>query len=137
MVISLQSIVIVVLLVVAGYFAAKWLFKKDTEVENRRRAAADLAGTLKAVGLVQIPEFLVDYSVGDYSGMAQKIGQTAKLFASGEAAVLSEFNQVFDRLLAAKLSSVDGRAIIAAKLKDAVKADDPASVQDAPALTVK
>lgn len=107
------------LAVLVGRDVAKWLFTKDTEVENRRRAAFHLAGTLKKYGLVQIPNFLGDYAVGDYSGMFEKIHDFAKLVLSGEDAVVKEFEQVASNVLDAKLSSAEGRALIAAKLKAA------------------
>jgi hypothetical protein len=120
--------------VVARFFF--FVFKKDTEVENRRRGAAKLAATLYGLGLEKLPEFLIDYSVGDYSGMAKKIVDTAKLFLEGEGAVLTEFSAVFDNLLAAKLKTEEGRAYIAAKLTDATKAGDASIVTDAPKATV-
>ena len=111
---------------------AVWLFKKDTEKEGRRRAAAKLAGVLSALGLVKIPDFLIDYSVGDYSGMTKKIADLAKLFLDGSDAVVKEFEVVFDRLLEARLSSEAGRALVAAKLADAAREGDPSVVEEAP-----
>ena len=138
---SMSAIVICVLsfVIAAGLavVAAKWLFKKDTEIENRRRAAAKLAGKLEAYGLVRIPKFLVDYSVGDYSGMAKSIHDFAELFLNGESAVVTEFDQVFERVLAEKLATESGRALIAAKLHDSVEETDPSTVQDAPTAKVK
>jgi hypothetical protein len=122
---------------VAGYFLSTWLLKKDTNREERRRAAAELAMVLSNLGLVRIPKFLVDYSVGDYGGMGKGIIELAKVFLSGEAAVLEEFHVVFDRLLEARLQSEAGRAFIAAKLADAAKAVDPSAVTEAPQATVK
>lgn len=129
MTLSVTTIAIVALSVLCAFFAVKWLFKKDTEAENRRRGAAHMAATLKGLGLKLIPEFLVDYSVGDYSGMLHKIGQTSRLFLQGEEAVLSEFKVIFDRLLASKLKTEEGRLIIRAKLDEAEKAAaaEPAS----------
>lgn len=63
----------------------RWLYKKDTEVEDRRRAAAQLAGVYRSAGLIHTAEFLEDYSVGDYSGMAKKIKKAADLLNSKEA----------------------------------------------------
>ena len=117
---------------VAAYFASTWLFKKDTNREERRRAAASLAMVLSNLGLVRIPKFLVDYSVGDWSGMGKGLIELARVFVAGEAAVLEEFAVVFDRLLEARLKSDAGRAFIAAKLADAVRFGDPSSVEDAP-----
>jgi len=136
MTVSLSQLAVLVLIAVAGWLGSKWLFQKDTEAENMRRAAAKLAGTLQKYGLVQIPQFLVDLSVGDKSGMAMKIKYLADLFMAGEDSVLKEFDQVFDRVLVEKLKSEAGRALIAAKLADAAKSADPAVVQTAPAPAV-
>lgn len=116
---SISTLVIVALCALCAFLAAKWLFRKDTESENRRRAAAQMAATLRGLGLKQIPTFLVDYSVGDYSGMAHSIGETARLFMSGEEAVLREFSEVFSNLLEARLKTEEGRLVIAAKLAEA------------------
>ena len=110
-----------------AYFIGKWLFTKDTEIENRRRAAAKLAAKLQAVGLRKTPEFLIDYSVGDYSGMARKIQTLAELFLGGEEPMLAEVETVFRNVLEAKLKSEEGRAYIAAKLAEVTKAVENAA----------
>lgn len=137
MMLSLNTLVILVLIALVGFLGAKWLFKKDTEVENRRRGAARLAACLKAYGLVRIPEFLIDYSVGDYSGMAEKIKGLAEMFLAGEEAVVKEFDAVYDRVLVEKLKTEAGRALIASKLADATKPEDATVVQEAPAPATK
>jgi hypothetical protein len=129
---TLEIVLICIVAAGVAYAVVAQLFKKDTEVENRRRGAAKLASVLSGLGLKKLPEFLVDYSVGDYSGMAKKIVDTAKLFLDGQDAVIKEFEQVFESLLAAKLSTEPGRAYIAAKLTDAAKETDPSVVKDAP-----
>lgn len=105
-----------------AYFIGKWVFTKDTEIENRRRAAAKLAAKLQAIGLRKTPEFLIDYSVGDYSGMANKIHTLAELFLDGEEPVLAEVETVFRNVLDSKLKTEEGRAFIAAKLAEVAKA---------------
>jgi len=107
----------------ACYYVVRWMFRKDTEIEDRRRAAAELAGVLSGLGLRKIPDFLIDYSVGDYSGMGKKIADLARLFLSGEAAVLEEFKEAFGRVLDAKLKTPEGRAYIRVKLEDSDTAD--------------
>ncbi len=104
-----------------AYFLVKWLFTKDTEIENRRRAAAKLAAKLQSIGLKRTPEFLIDYSVGDYSGMANKIHNLSELFLSGDEPVLAEVDTVFRTVLDAKLKTEEGRAFIAAKLAEVTK----------------
>lgn len=136
MLISLNAIVITALIAVVGFLGAKWLFKKDTEIEDRRRGAAKLAASLTAYGLTRIPNFLIDYSVGDYSGMAEKMKQLAEMFLSGEEAVVTELDGVYERVLSQKLKTEAGRALVASKLADAKKVDDVSSVQDAPVPAV-
>jgi hypothetical protein len=91
---------------------------------------------LKSYGFRRIPEFLIDYSVGDYSGMAEKIKSLAEMFLAGEETVVKEFDTVFDRVLVEKLKTEAGRALIASKLSDAVKPGDTTVVQEAPVPTV-
>lgn len=137
---SLSAIVICVLSFIvacgAAFAICKWAFSKDTEIENRRRAAAKLAAKLQAYGLKKTPEFLIDYSIGDYSGMAKKIHDLAELFLSGEEHVLKELDDVYQNVLAEQLKTEAGRALIAAKLHDAVQETDPSATQNAPAATV-
>ena len=137
MMLSLNTLVILALIAAVGFLGAKWLFKKDTEIEDRRRGAAKLAASLKAYGLIRIPDFLIDYSVGDYSGMAEKMKTLAEMFVSGEEAVVTELDAVYERVLASKLKSVAGRALVASKLADAKKEADPSVVASAPAPAVR
>jgi hypothetical protein len=132
MFLTTSSILILVLVPLVGFLAAKWLFQKDTEVENRRRGAARLAAVLQTYGLKKTPEFLIDYSVGDYSGMAHKIAELARLFLDGEEHVVKEFQQVFDRVLEAKLQTEEGRAYIAAKLSETSKPAGPQPTSPSP-----
>jgi len=134
MVLTPSSILILVLVPLVGFLAAKWLFQKDTEIENRRRGAAKLAAVLQTYGLTKTPEFLIDYSVGDYSGMTHKIADLARLFLDGEEHVVKEFQHVFERVLEAKLRSAEGRAYVAAKLAEL---DKPAGTQLASPSPVK
>ena len=80
LVLTPATIALCVCLPLLAYFLVKKVFEKDTEVENRRRGAAKLASKLQAIGLRKLPEFLIDYSVGDYTGMANKIHMLAELF---------------------------------------------------------
>lgn len=133
MMLSLNTLVILALIAAVGFLGAKWLFKKDTEIEDRRRGAAKLAASLKAYGLNKIPDFLIDYSVGDYSGMAMKMKQLAEMFLAGEPAVVTELDAVYERVLAVKLKTEAGRALVASKLADAKQETDPSVVDSAPA----
>jgi len=134
--ISLVHLVVLVLVVAVGFLAAKWLFQKDTAMVDRRRGAAKLAAALTNYGLVRIPNFLIDYSVGDYGKMSEDMRQLAQMFLDGEDAVVKEFDKVFERVLVQKLQSEAGRVWIAAKLVDAVKPSDPSVVQTAPVVKI-
>ena len=127
MILTASNAAILVLVPLVGFLAAKWLFQKDTEREDRRRGAAKLAGVLQTYGLKKTPEFLVDYSVGDYSGMAHKIADLSRLFLDGEEHVVKEFQHVFERVLEAKLRSPESRAYVAAKLAESDKPAKPKS----------
>ena len=90
LVLTPATIALCVCVPLLAYFLVKKVFEKDTEVENRRRGAAKLAAKLQEIGLRKLPEFLIDYSVGDYTGMANRIHMLAELLVSGDAPVLAE-----------------------------------------------
>jgi hypothetical protein len=117
-VLSPAIIALMVLVPITGYFVVKWVFTKDTESEKRKKAANRMAGTLRSAGLRHLPEFLEDYAVGDWSGMAKKVYMIAEMINGGEEVVLTELNTVFGRVLEAKLATEEGRAFLSAKLKE-------------------
>jgi len=137
MVLTLSNIIIVALIGVCAWLAAKWLFKKDTEIENRRRAAGRLAASLREMGFKELPDLFIDYSVGDLSGMAYKLGAVAQKMMSGEKAVIAELDDVFVKLLTIKLDSDEGRRLVKTKLAEVEKLLAPAGEQTvAPQQTV-
>ena len=111
LVLTPATIALCVCVPLLAYFLVKKVFEKDTEVENRRRGAAKLAAKLQEIGLRKLPEFLIDYSVGDYTGMANRIHMLAELLVSGDDPVLAEVDTVFRNVLDAKLKTDDGRAL--------------------------
>jgi hypothetical protein len=115
-----------------AYGLGTWLFKKDRELEARRRRAAELAAKLQSFGLVRIPAMLLDYSVGDYIQLAEDIVKTAELFMGDDTHIMAEFEDVYEEVLNAKLNTVAGRTLLAAKLKDAMQPSDPTAVANAP-----
>lgn len=65
---------IMVAVAIAGAVAiGAFLFRKDTDVETRRRHAIEIAQELRVEGLDHVPAILNDYAVGDYSGMANRV----------------------------------------------------------------
>jgi len=126
MTLTLSNLIIIALCAVVAWLGAKWAFKKDTEIENRRRAAGQLAAKLREMGFTELPEFFIDYSVGDYSGMAYKLKAVAQKMMSGEKGVLAEIGDVFDKLLKIKLATVEGRMLVKSELEAMEKMLAPA-----------
>jgi hypothetical protein len=135
MFLSSNFLLSLMLITVVGAIVGAWAFRKDTAQENRRRGAAQLAGVLSRYGLKRIPEFLLNYSVGDYSGMAKNIMDWVKLFVDGgEAEIIKEFDEVFSRVFEVKLMNPESRAYIQARL-DATKLAASSPISPAPVLT--
>lgn len=94
-----------------------WLFRKDTEIENRRRLAGKAAGELRGkYGLSLIPSLLEDYSVGDYSGMATRVKDIAELLLDPKRAA-AEFDEIFSRMLEIRMSDPEGRSALLARIE--------------------
>ena len=123
MTLTLSNLIIIALCGVVAWLGAKWAFKKDTEIENRRRAAGQLAAKLREMGFTELPEFFIDYSVGDYSGMAYKLKAVAQKMMSGEKGVLAEIGDVFDKLLKIKLATQEGRLLVRSVVEAAAARD--------------
>ena len=128
----LEVVLLSVVVAAVGYFIVRWMFRVDEKMEDARRAAAELAVVFSNLGLKETPAFLLDFAVADVSAMAEKLVKLAALFLKGEGAVLVEFERVFDGLLAVKLTTDAGRAIVAAKLSEATEPSDPKVVKEAP-----
>ena len=107
---------------VLSFYTLKYALSKDQNQEDRRRGAAKMAATLRAYGLEITADLLIDYSVGDYSGMAQKFAALGELAASGEGAVIAELEKVFERILERKLTTSEGVSALQKKLADNIHA---------------
>ncbi len=73
-----QPILLLIVLCGAAWIAGKYLFRADEAIEDRRRSAAQIAAELKQEGLSHVPELLIDYAVGDYSGMLARVKSWAE-----------------------------------------------------------
>lgn len=114
------------LLAVGGYFVGQFLFKKDTKIEERRRAALDVVGVLQANGLNVAAEALKDYVVGDYSGALGSLKKAAVVLTN-PAAATAEFDGVFEKMLTSKLADPEARSKLVARINDANKTVKPAA----------
>jgi len=63
--IDLTTLLMIGGVLVLGWALGKYLFRKDEEIEDRRRQAFKLATKLSEYGLTRIPDVLGCYAVGD------------------------------------------------------------------------
>jgi hypothetical protein len=94
--------------VLAGFLAA-FAFRKDTEKENRRRAAIVGSQITRDFGLTHAPKILEAYAVGDYSGMVHEVKELAKL-ATTPALLQAELDSVLKSVVAKKMATPEGKA---------------------------
>lgn len=112
------------LLMAAGVLAVvfvvvKLLYKADSAVEDRRRAAGKIAGVLHSNGCVILPALLEDYMVGDYSGLAIRLGKIATVLTHNPNAIQEEFDKAYERILAAQLADPVKKAALVARVNAA------------------
>lgn len=121
-------ILAVVVAVLVGREVGKWLFGKNEKLTAKKRAAQVLAGELRAAGLKLLPALLEDFAVGDVQDMVEKIHDVAKLVEAGSDAIKKELEGTFQNVLARKLATPEGMALIKAKIVETEQAAQPAFV---------
>lgn len=123
-----SSIVIVVLAVcligLLSYTLAKFAFIKDDQRETRHKHYIQVSQFLTEYGLKMIPAILVDLAVGDYSGAYEQIKFFVKLLERDPKSVAAEFDKVFERVLAVKLTSPESLSHIKALIAAAEQGTD-------------
>jgi hypothetical protein len=122
---SVITVLIVAVALLAGYNVGKFIFRKDTQSEERRKAFIQLAAILKEYGLKDIPDVLIDLAVKDYSGAYDKAKFYMKLMQQSPEAVVKQFDEIFKRVLDAKLKNPESRALLESLLADAKKVEAP------------
>lgn len=116
MTLSLLHIVAIALAGLAAWFGVKWAFRKDTEIEDRRRKAIDLSSRLSAMGFKSMATLFQDYAVGDYSGMFSKMAMVVEKLRGNDKDILADLSDVFDNLLKMKLAMKEGRELVRSEL---------------------
>ena len=111
-------ILAVVVAVLVGREVGKWLFGENAKLMQKKRAAQVLAGKLRDNGLKLLPTLLEDFAVGDVQDMVEKIQDVAKLVESGSDAIEKELEATYENVLAKKLATPEGMALIKAKIAD-------------------
>ena len=138
MTLSLLHIACIALAAVAAYFGVKWGFRKDTEIENRRRRAVELSAKLTGLGFKSMAELFMDYAVGDYSGMFSKMAMVVEKMRGNDKDVLADLSDVFDNLMKMKLATQEGRALVRSELESVEQMLAPAApvAPPVPSVTV-
>jgi hypothetical protein len=128
------SVVIVILValtcVLVGREIGKWLFGKNEDLLAKKRAAQVLAVKLRDAGLKLLPALLEDFAVGDVNDLLQKIQDVAKLVQSGSDAIEKELEATYESVLAKKLATPAGLALVKAKIAEI---EPPTATAPAPA----
>lgn len=73
--------------VVGCVLLVRFLFKKDDEIEDRRRHAINAAGELRKIHDDQLAVILEDYAIGDYSGIAKNVADIVRKLMAPNGAV--------------------------------------------------
>ena len=127
-----------VVCVLVGREVGKCMFGTNEKLVAKKRAALTLATKLRDAGLKLLPALLEDFSVGGVDDLLQKIHDTAKLVESGSDAIEKELEQTYENVLAKKLATPEGMALVKAKIAvienaTVVPAPVPAPAATAPA----
>lgn len=112
-------VVVAIACLLVGREVGKLLFKTKKDLTGLRKAAQSLAIALREHGLRRLPEVLEAFTVGEVDDLLQNIREFAIVAKSGNEAILKELDGTFERCLGVKLSTPEGRAVIAARLAEA------------------
>jgi hypothetical protein len=111
-------ILAIIVAVLLGREVGKWLFTTSTKLTEKKRAAQKLAGKLRENGLKLMPALLEDFAVGDLKDMLQKIHDIGKLIDQGSDAIERELEATYTNVLAKKMATPEGMALIKAKIAE-------------------
>ena len=104
--ISGASIGMFVLAAMAAAGGVSYILKKDTGIEERRRSAIDLAGSLDGLGLDVLSNVVKDYAVGDYGQLMLSFRTLFRELKSPEV-LLDRLSKNFKAQLTARLENHD------------------------------
>ncbi len=128
---STPIIIAVLAFVVAGLLAekvVKWGTKEQEGVVERRRAARELASTIKETGQDDFAEFVNNLSDGDIKSLIEKVHSFAvTVKAGGKSLLVKNGDKIFKSILNEKLNTAEGRAWLSALLVEATPAKPEAS----------
>jgi len=115
--ITIEQVLIAVLAVVAAIAAAKFLFRKDEEQEERRLKYAEVGDWCAELKLPRLSEIFNRLAVGDYSGAARAIRSLVDLLTQGGDARTKALDPAFWHQLTLRLQDPEQ----AAKIREQVQ----------------
>ncbi len=112
---------------VAAYFVIRFLFTRDTAVENRRLESIELSDVCSKNGLPILGKALKRYAVGDYSGLAFAVRDIRDTISDPD-----ELENVVQRFLGIqldkKLKTVEGREELVKAIEDRLGIEIPRDI---------
>ena len=114
-------VLVAIAAVVIGRQAGQWLFTGKKKVTGLKRSAQTLAIALRSQGLTRLPAALEEFVIGDVDDLLVSIKDFATIVGAGNESIIKELEATYDRVLGEKLKTPEGRAVVAAKLAEAVK----------------
>lgn len=112
---------------VAAYFVIRFLFTRDTAVENRRLESIELSDVCTKNGLPILGKALKRYAVGDYSGLAFAVRDIRDTISDPD-----ELENVVQRFLGIqldkKLKTVEGREELVKAIEDRLGVEIPRDI---------
>lgn len=112
-------IVLCIVAVIVGIPLGKKLFAKGEKIADKKKAALSLAVAMRAAGMELLPGILEDFAVGDVASLLARIRDVSKVVEQGNDAIMLDLEKTFERVLAKKLASPAGLALIKAKIVEA------------------
>ena len=122
-------ILAVAVALLVGREVGKYLFGANEKLMQKKRAAQTLANVLRDNGLKLLPALLDDFAVGDINDFVEKMHDLAKLVEAGNDAIVKELEATYENVLAKKLATLEGMALIKAKIAEI---EGPAAPAPAP-----
>ena len=108
-----QTVALLICAPALAYFLAKWLFQKDTEKENKRRRAAEVAAIYKKRGLEDIPNQLINYSVADLSGVIHGFVEALhKYVMVKDEEVEAQIDRILTNMIKAAYLTAAGKTVV-------------------------
>jgi hypothetical protein len=101
-----------------GREIGKVFFGANEKLMAKKRAAQKLAAKLRDNGLKLLPALLEDFAVGDVQDMIEKIHDVSKLIDQGSDAIERELEGTYINVLAKKLATPEGMALVKAKIAE-------------------